>query len=245
MTDRPHDTPFQYALALETSGDAGSVALGRGTELLATSSFEGPKMHAGDLVPTIDALCRRHRVQPDKIDAVFVSAGPGSFTGLRIGIAVARMLALSVGARLVGVPSLTVIAQNALDADPTPPAVGVILDAKRGRTFAAAFQRGGDRYEPQGEPAEVEPEVFLRSLPSGSGVIGTGVPLHREAVERSGVRILSAALFQPRAEIVYRLGSESAMSGNWTPPERLRPVYVRPPEAEEKWRMRQPEAPEP
>lgn len=239
MTDRPNQVPFHSALALETSGDIGSVALGRGTEWLATATFEGPKMHAGDLVPTIDALCREHQVPPDRIDAVFVSAGPGSFTGLRIGIAVARMLALSVGARLVSVPSLNVIAQNALQADPPPPHVGVILDAKRGRTFAAAFHRDSDGYQQQDEPAEVEPEAFLRSLPSGAGVIGTGVPLHREAVESSGVTILPAELYPARAEIVYRLGSKAARSGRWTEPHLLRPIYVRAPEAEEKWRMRQ------
>lgn len=113
----PSDHGFQttHALAIETSAALGGVCLGVGGVVIATRTFSAPRRHATELVPAIRDLCATRGVAPGDIQEVYVSAGPGSFTGLRIGISVARMIALASGARLVAAPTLEVIAQNALD----------------------------------------------------------------------------------------------------------------------------------
>src|SRR5262245_35991840 len=110
----------EFVLAFETSGALGSVALGRGQAVLGVRRFTRPRAHAVEFAPAVDALCREHGVITTSIAFVFVSAGPGSFTGLRIGITAARIMAMAVGARVVALPTLEVIAQNALEAQPRP-----------------------------------------------------------------------------------------------------------------------------
>ncbi|MFQ5589834.1 MAG: tRNA (adenosine(37)-N6)-threonylcarbamoyltransferase complex dimerization subunit type 1 TsaB [Phycisphaerae bacterium] len=226
-----------FALAFETSSAWGSIALGQGQAVLATRAFSAPRRHAVEFLPTIQALCQDCSVQPSAIEHVYVSAGPGSFTGLRIGITAARTVAFASGARTVGVPSLEVIAQNAADAPDPPNRVVVILDAKRKRVYAAAFVRRGGEYVPTTEPAEVVPAEFLAQQDASSAVLGEGVAYHRAAVEGPSLSVLPETLNRPRAETVYRLGAARARLGRFDDPIHLVPIYIRPPEAEEKWRQ--------
>ncbi|MEM7627328.1 MAG: tRNA (adenosine(37)-N6)-threonylcarbamoyltransferase complex dimerization subunit type 1 TsaB [Planctomycetota bacterium] len=99
----------RYNLAIETSTRTGRVALGRGDELLACVELPAKRRHNLDLVPTIDRVCRDHGVAPPDLAELYVSLGPGSFTGLRSAVATSKMLALSLGVKLVGVPTLDVL----------------------------------------------------------------------------------------------------------------------------------------
>jgi tRNA threonylcarbamoyladenosine biosynthesis protein TsaB len=239
--------PGEYVLAFETSGAVGSVAIGRGDEVLETYVFGEPRAHAVEFFPAIDRLCRKHAVEPRQIGHVYVSAGPGSFTGLRVGITAARTIGAATQARIVAVPTLEVIAQNAAEINPPPQLLAVMLDAKRGHVYASAFRReltgatppsGPLLYVPITEPAEVEPEEFLRSQEPACGVMGEGVLYHRAAVERAGRSVLPEPTYRPRAEVVYRLGRAAATAGAFVDRRDLIPVYIRPPEAEEKWKKR-------
>ena len=287
-------------------------------------SFAEVGRHAVDFLPAVDAMCRAHGVTPADIGQVFVSAGPGSFTGLRIGITAARMIALAVGARLVGVPTLEVIAQNAADQAEPPGRVVVMIDAKRNRVYAATFVRGEvarakgsvanrssavgsvsnrsnvgpvsndvgpvsnrssavgsvsnrssavgpasndvgpvsnrsntrvanpseplyvpevpDAILPPGSVApavEADPARYLADCGADCAVLGEGVAVHRSAVQASGVMVLPERLYPARVRTVYRLGYARAVRGQFADPRSLVPIYVRPPEAEEKWQQRQ------
>jgi tRNA threonylcarbamoyladenosine biosynthesis protein TsaB len=228
-----------FALAFETSSALGSVALGRGPEILGVRQFTKPRAHAVEFAPTIDSLCRDHGADPKAIGSLFVSAGPGSFTGLRIGITAARTVALAVGANIVALPTLEVIAQNALEAQPRPARVAVVLDAKRGHVYACAFEFRSGGFEPVEDPREADPSEFLALQPRDCVVLGEGVHYHRPAMEASGLRVLPEVLFPPNVKTVYRLGAERAAQGRFTTPRDLTPVYIRPPEAEEVWIARQ------
>jgi tRNA threonylcarbamoyladenosine biosynthesis protein TsaB len=228
-------------LAVETSSALGSIALGRGDRVLEVRKLSGPRRHAVEFMPTLAAICHTHTVAPASIRRVFVSSGPGSFTGLRIGVTAARMIGLANGARIVAVPTLEVIAQNAHGEAVPPERAAVVLDAKRGRVYAACFVREGGGYAPETDPIEVDPSPFLADCaakPGSCAVLGEGVLYHRDAVEASGMVVLSESLFAPRAEAVYRLGVARAAEGRFTEPRSLIPTYVRPPEAEEKWEER-------
>lgn len=220
-------SPDKYVLAFETSSAVGSVALGRGAEVLETRSFSGPRMHASDFLPTLAVLCSAHGVTPDAVEHIYVSAGPGSFTGLRIGITAARTMALARGARIVAVPTLEVIARNALEAPELPDRVAVILDAKRGRVYAAAFARSARTLTPTCSPAETEPGPFLARQQRPCVVVGEGIARHRRVVEAAGLPVLPESLWPPRADTVYRLGHARAARGQFDDPRTLIPIYLR------------------
>ena len=231
-----------YGLALETSSALGGIALGRGDEVLDARELAGPRRHAVELLPAVEALCKAHNVDPPSVRRVLVSSGPGSFTGLRIGVTVARMIGLTSGASLIAVPTLEVIAQNALEVPAPPDRAVVVLDAKRDRVYTAAFVRRDARYVAVTTPVETDPARFLAGQRAHGGscaVFGEGVLYHRGVVEASGLEILPEAVYRPRAETVYRLGVGQANTGRTADRRALVPTYVRPPEAEEKWARRQ------
>ena len=216
----------------------GSVALGRWDQLLAVRRFSAGMRHAVELLPAIDELCRANQITSAQVADLYVSAGPGSFTGLRIGITVARTLAWSCGMRAVRVPTLDVVAQNALDTSEPPPNLGVILDAKRSKVYAAAYILDGGAYRRVADAAECEPEAFFRTLPRPAALIGEGIPFMRPALARSGLPILPEETYTAKAEIVHRLGHRLAAAGRYDDPRQLIPIYVRRPEAEEVWERR-------
>jgi len=235
-------------LAIETSGRAGSICVADGTEVLARAGLATDARHAGDLHAQIDRLVRGQGWPPDSLDEVHVSAGPGSFTGVRIGVTVARTLAWATGAKLVRVPTVDALARNALLAQPPPDYVAVVLDAKRRQVFAALFalaEPATCTYRKIVDALMVEPGAFLAgALGAGDerrevAVLGEGIDYHREAIEQSGVRILPRELWPARAEGVLAVGCDMAAAGRYCKPEDCVPIYVRLPEPEEKWREKQ------
>lgn len=234
--------PAAVALAIETSGALGSVAIGRGDAVLEACTLTGDRRHAVELLPTIRALCDRHAVTPSAIDRVYVSVGPGSFTGLRIGVTVARMIALTTGAKVVAVPTLDVIARNVFLAPDPPDRLCVLLDAKRGNVYAAVFERRADGYAALTDAVEASPEEFLSANVSGQlvcAVTGGGIASYGDVVEASAWDAVPEALHVPCAEAVYELGVSLARQGRFHEARSLTPTYIRPPEAEERWRQRQ------
>ncbi len=210
--------------------------------LTATAALSGSMRHAAELLPVIDRLLRAHDWAPRSLTDVFVSVGPGSFTGLRIGVTVARTLAWSVGARVVAVPTVDALARNALLAGSPPEHVAVMLDAKRGQTFAAAFTLRGGRMEKVIDACLEAPAAFLARCPKPIAVLGEGVAYHRAAIDAAGASVLDESLWWGRAEHVLAVGLELAAAGRFTPGGDLIPLYIRRPEAEEKWELRQAKA---
>ena len=84
-----------------------------------------------------------------------------------------------------------------------------------------------------------DPQTFFNELPHPLAVLGEGIPYHQEAVDRAGVRILPEALWRAQAEAVHQLGYDHALAGRFADPAHLVPIYIRAPEAEEKWAAKQ------
>ncbi len=245
-------TPKPRIIAIETSSRRGSVALARGGDLVATADFSANQRHAAELLPSIDKLCRSAGWSPSSIEQVYVSIGPGSFTGLRVAVTTARHLALAGDARIVAVPSLAVIAENAClvvrgapdsciigpSDESNQPRVAVILDAKRKQVYAGLFARRGDSHEPVGPPILAEPGPWIASIPRPLAVMGEGVTYHRAAIDAAGAFVLPEDSWLPRAEYVHRLGWHLACAGRFTARDALVPLYIRRPEAEEIWEQR-------
>jgi tRNA threonylcarbamoyladenosine biosynthesis protein TsaB len=233
-------------LAIETAGRIGSVCVAEGATVLARAELPSDRRHAAGLHTAIDHLVRRAGWPPDGIDEVYVSSGPGSFTGVRIGITVARTLAWAIGARLVRVPTLNGLARNALDAGP-PPFVATVLDAKRNQIFSAffAFEAAHRRYAARIDAVMIDPAEFLARAADLAGgieqvaVLGEGLVQHRDAVAHSGARILPESTWAGRAESVHGEGRAMALRGEYCAAGDCVPIYVRLPEPEEKWQAQQ------
>ena len=226
------------ALALETSGRTGSVALAENGTVLAEEQFSHGLKHAAGIIPIIDRLCRGRGWAPRDLGEIYVSVGPGSFTGLRVGVTVAKTLALTTGATVVAVPTVEVLVRNA------PPGwehAVIVLDAKRDQVFTASFDNR------DGAPATREAAHLgdLRSIigrtPRPVHLIGEGIPHHQQfiPIDDPGVIVTPSGLWQARAAAVVEVGYRLVRQGLSTEPDALTPLYIRRPEAEEKLSMRQ------
>src|SRR5580658_7096599 len=171
-----------WGIAIETSGRIGSVAVCADGRVLAEKSFEHGLQHAARILPTIDALCRDQSWAPRQIDECYVSTGPGSFTGLRIGITMAKTMAMATGVRLVAVPTPRVLAANAPD-DVTN--LILVLDAKRDQIFTARFERA-DSSQPwlENESAHLDDlRSMLSRAPRPVWLLGEGLPWHEKFLD--------------------------------------------------------------
>jgi tRNA threonylcarbamoyladenosine biosynthesis protein TsaB len=223
------------ALALETSGGTGSVAVVEDGAVVAEEQFAHGLRHAAGIVPIIDRLCGARGWSPREIEELYVSAGPGSFTGLRVGVTVAKTLAFATGARVVAVPTAEVLARNA------PPGwrnLVIVLDAKRDQVFTATFSNDGNDAPTLREPARLDSLVAVLSrVPRPVHLVGEGIPYHEKFIPPGdpSVIVTPPESWQARAAAVAAVGHAMARRGEWTDPDRLVPIYVRKPEAEEKW----------
>ena len=156
-------------LAIETSSRVGSLALAVGGELVTVQEFRRNLRHVAELLPAMDRATGQLGWRAEDLEEVYVSAGPGSFTGLRIGITVAKTLAMACGIPVVAVGSIEVIAANA-------PAeaihVGVVLDAKRGQIFGGRFERR------EGRLVKTLDGTCLRYLRAPCGATSEGLRPH-------------------------------------------------------------------
>jgi len=216
------------------------VALGRGEELLESEAFDADRRHAVQLVARLDELLRRHRLRPRDLNEVYVSIGPGSFTGLRVGVTVGRMLAQLVpGLSCVAVPTVRAVAENACL--PGRPGLGfvnlgVVMDAKEGTVYAAVFRRTAGELLQAG-PASVMPaEQFAADAPKPILLLGEALAYHRIAAE--GITIGPELLWLPSAEGLWRVGRRMARSGQFEDFRKVRPLYLRRPEAVRLWEKR-------
>ena len=222
------------ALAIETSGRIGSVAVVEDGRVLGEEQFPHGLQHAAEILPRIDRLCRQQSWGPRDIGDLYVSVGPGSFTGLRIGVTLAKTIAFATGARIVAVPTVRVLAHN-------PPAQSrhliIVLDAKREQIFTARVERQDDRWV-ESEPAHLDSlAAMLARSPRPVYLLGEGVPYHRSFIpaDDPSVIVTPAESWRPRAAAVALEGRRLAAEGHFTDPDRLAPLYIRRPEAEEKW----------
>lgn len=219
-------------LAIETSGRVGSIALAERGEIVAVEDFPHGLKHAAEIIPIIDRLCRSKNWGPKDLEQLYVSAGPGSFTGLRIGITLAKTLAFATGVKLVAVPTVRALAENA------PAEVNhlvIVLDAKRDQIFTARFERVRDQWVER-EPAHLDSlTAMLERSPRPVNLLGEGIPYHEKFVNADpNVVLTPPELWSARAVAVFKIGMEMASRGEFANPDQLTPIYIRKPEAQEK-----------
>ncbi len=223
-----------YNLAIETSGRSGSVTLGRGDEIIETAELPHKRRHNVELLPTIDGLCRQHRVEPNEIGQAYVSLGPGSFTGLRVGITTVKMLALTTGIQVFGISTLDVLAENA-PADTQH--VAVCLNLKRDTVHSCVYQRDGETWSAMIDPQLRTMADLLEASPKPVSVIGDPLPAIPDEYAQE-VAVLDPEYAVGHSQAVWRLGRRAAKTRKPDDPMTLAPLYIRQPEAVELWNQR-------
>jgi tRNA threonylcarbamoyladenosine biosynthesis protein TsaB len=212
-------------LAFETSTEACSVALWRDGDVV--ERFEiAPRRHAELALPWAEALLADAGVSRTQLDAIAVGRGPGAFTGVRLGVAIAQGIALALDRPVLPVSTLLALAARA---PASPERVLAAIDARMGEIYLGAFVREGDAWRALQVEAVGVPGAI--ALPEGDGWSGVGTgfdavdgALHARLGERLA-RVDATAL--PHASDVARIGAMMFARGEAVAPERLEPAYLR------------------
>lgn len=214
-------------LGIETSTRACSVAVGGGERILATMNVVGCDRPSDHLMTCLKQCLEVAGLTVDALDAVAVSVGPGSFTGIRVGVTAAKTLAFTLKKPVVPVSSLDVLAANV-------PAPGlplwVLVDARKEKLYAACYEpvlngvphRVG--HEQLIVPGELWPQMQDECLVLGDALVRYGAVLAAALGDKA--HCLPPALWVPQASAVCRLGAATFAAGMSVEPHRVTPNYL-------------------
>jgi len=215
-------------LAIDTSALTASAAILADGILIGEISTTTKLTHSQTIMPMIDELLKRVSLDITDIDLFACSEGPGSFTGLRIGIGTIKGLAYGLGKPVVGISTLEALAHNI---DVTDLVICPVMDARRGQVYNGLYRYNNDKIECITEPRALSVEELCEELTEKTIFVGDGVNVHREKIkELLGGKAVFAAphnLLQRAGSVAYAALDKEAVSA-----EDLTAVYLRKPQAE-------------
>jgi tRNA threonylcarbamoyladenosine biosynthesis protein TsaB len=208
-------------LAVDTTTANGSVAVGEPGRVRGELRLASEDAHSARLLPGVEFLLASLALTPADLGGYAVVAGPGSFTGLRVGLSTVQGLALASGRPCLGVSALDLLAERMRGAAPH---LAAMMEAGRGEVYAGLYD-GAAR--PLGEALRVEPAAFLARVPAGAAFLGDWVLEHE-----SHVRAAQPAAVLPRRSLflagtLARVAAARLAAGEGAGPEALRPLYLR------------------
>ena len=243
-------------LAVETSSRKGSVAIALDGKMLAEKAFSAPLRHSAEIFPAIGDLIGQFGLKPGQIKHIYISGGPGSFTGLRIATTIAKIMQLAHAVKIVTVDTLDVVAANVINLIPEKtvsasnqklPAVSAervaaILDAKRGQFFVAGYEPDKDQKQNKAgrgtwkkvlQDCLMTPSQFLDSFTRDARevrLLGDGLLYYREIFQADNVHFFDEKDWSPRAGKVLLLGRQMALKEQFTDALTITPNYLRKPD---------------
>jgi tRNA threonylcarbamoyladenosine biosynthesis protein TsaB len=212
-------------LAIDTTSERESVALADGPTLLAEVRLRSGVVPSRRILPAVAYVLDAARIAPGEVEGYAVAVGPGSFTGIRVGLGTVQGLALAAGRPCLGVSTLEILAALARgEADTVVP----MIDAARsGHVFAAIYDGEGRTGE---APQAALPEVVAGRVSGPAAFLGDGADRYRAEI----LARRPDALFRPRslylAAVLARIAEPRLAAGEGVPPGALRPLYLRPPD---------------
>jgi len=243
-------------MAVETSSRIGSVAIALNEKMLGETVFSSPLRHSAEIFPAIAALLDQFDLNPGQIEHIYISGGPGSFTGLRIATTIAKMMQLSQAAKIVTVDTLDVVAANVINLIPENtisdskhnlPAmpgerVAAVLDAKRGQFFIAVYERDTDCKRNAAGRAfwkKVLPDSLMTISQFHDSfacedkpiwLLGDGLLYYKDKFKAGGVHFFHEEYWSARAGKVLLLGRQMALQEQFADALTLGPNYLRKPD---------------
>ncbi|MCI8567306.1 MAG: tRNA (adenosine(37)-N6)-threonylcarbamoyltransferase complex dimerization subunit type 1 TsaB [Lachnospiraceae bacterium] len=222
-------------LGIESSSLTASAAIWEDGILTAEYTVNFKKTHSQTLLPMIDEICRMTEQEPKTMDAIAVASGPGSFTGLRIGAATAKGLALALALPVVAVPTLDAMAYQCFDAVSV---ICPIMDARRGQVYNGLYEWENGRFCIKQPSRAIDMAEVIEELNAAGGPViflGDGVPVQEEQI-RARLHVpfylAPATMNRQRAGAVASLGAEQYAQGRLLKAEEFAPKYLRPSQAE-------------
>jgi tRNA threonylcarbamoyladenosine biosynthesis protein TsaB len=231
MKDQP------LILAIETATRAGGVAAARGEVVLASLAGDASVSHSANLLEMIEAALHNAGSTLTDVDLFAVAVGPGSFTGLRIGLATAKAFAAHLHREVIGVPTLAAVAH----ASRLGGNIVGLLPAGRGEVFAQRFMVSKGLVTPIDDPQHLSPRAVIEKYAAVEALsfAGEGVLMVKDVVSDSGNSYSFASEMPVLAPSIAVLASREYKEGKSVAPENLRAVYVRASDAEinERWQQ--------
>jgi tRNA threonylcarbamoyladenosine biosynthesis protein TsaB len=228
---------FMKVLSVETSTMLGGVAIADGEAgLIAELRLNVKTTHSERLMTVIDHALAQSELTLGEIDVFAVAIGPGSFTGLRIGLSTVKGLSYSTGKPVVAVPTLEAFAWNFPHCEHP---VCLMLDARKGEVYAAVFRWEGSGFHREIEDTSISPEDLLNRLPWTTLFAGEGALLYQDMIRsimKDKAVMAPPAGMVPSPANVAMLGLLKAARGEFVGAAEAVPLYIRRSEAEVKWR---------
>ena len=230
------DQTKSLVLSIDTATPCSSVALTRGTrsngEVLASLSLSSMKTHSRRLLALIDYIMQETEIDWSSIEAIAVSLGPGSFTGLRIGMATAKGLAFAADKPMVGISTLDGLASKCAPAS----SICSVLDARKKEVYAAFYRTDNEGLTaPTGMPMVIAPEKLVEYLPDSVVMVGDGVNVYGDiwrSFLENRVLFAPAHLHEPTASSLGFIGKEKLETGEILSVADAAPLYIRSSDAE-------------
>jgi len=219
-------------LAIDAATQVCSVSLSDGDRILGECMLRGGNNHSELLLKLVDDVLTYTHINPEVLDFIAVTSGPGSFTGLRVGISMAQGLAFSLGKSLIGVSTLDVLASQALmfSQDICP-----MIDARKNQVYTCLYRVSHvNRIEKVEQETVIEPEKWISNIKAPTVFLGSGVDTYRDIIKArlDNCLILSDYHGMPRASTVARIAQDLYTGKRSTGFEECIPMYIRPPDAE-------------
>lgn len=212
-------------LCIETSTDVCSVALCAEGKALKSIEYDGEPQHASRLAPMIADLMSQASLAYRDLDAVAVSQGPGSYTGLRIGASTAKGIAYAAGIKLIAVPTLSIIARAIFDADPDCRIACPMIDARRMEVYTSLISRDGQIISPT-QALVVDETSFGTELAHNEITFGgNGAPKCQKVISSPNASFLSG--IQPLAKNMARLAQDRLEAGRVESVAYFEPFYLK------------------
>ncbi len=219
-------------LSADTSCDRFSLALMEKGLIVSQFDARSCQRQSSDMLPEIEKLLSRNELDTGDIDCFCIGLGPGSFTGLRIGVTIMRAMAFVHKKPIVGIPSIDAIACNAL---PYKRDICVIIDARQQKVYARFYKFRIGRMRPSGRIMLLGIEELLRKAKEPVLFLGDGIKLYGKIILNKGIRyenLLPECMWYPHAGLVGRLGIERVMRKGGDDVFTLSPLYLYPKKAQ-------------
>lgn len=226
-------------LGIDTSTSCGSIGLIEEGKVISEYLLDRPETHSERLLRGIDFVLKNAHLSVNDIDGWVVSLGPGSFTGLRIGISTVKGLALATQKPVAGVSTLDVLA---FQVSPTPYLICPILDARKGEVYTAFYRYDENSLRRVSPYKVLKPEELVHQIKEKTLLVGDGIRNYGQyfqTVLPSFILYPSIPLHLPHGSILAILGFESLRKGESLDLASFTPLYVRPSDAELKWQEKQ------
>ncbi|GAX61971.1 inactive homolog of metal-dependent protease, putative molecular chaperone [Candidatus Scalindua japonica] len=222
-------------VGIETSGFIGNIAVCDANRVVCKKTYSKNLSHGKEIVSSLESIFKEINWDPNDIDLIAVSIGPGSYTGLRIGVTCAKTLAYGLEKPVIDVPTLDVLVENVKDNYANAKIICPVIDAKRKSVYACIYERSNNTYKKVTDYLIISPDRLIDILPESTLIFGDGITPYKHIFAKKELTILSdQKLSITDAANVARLGLQRYENGRRCEVNALAPLYLRKSEAEEK-----------